>query len=134
MELTPRIREILLYLLRAEQPATDKEVADALGVSKRTILREAEYISGILAKYDLTLVRRKGEGGRGYNTEDRTTGKRSGDRVPCNALRRSKGEDRIPQEKKEICHYRSYLRERLRSREAHDGQAKEQIRGMGYIF
>ena len=62
MELTPRIREILLYLLRAEQPATDKEVADALGVSKRTILREAEYISGILAKYDLTLVRRKGEG------------------------------------------------------------------------
>ena len=62
MELTPRIRQIILYLLSAEQPATDSEVADALGVSKRTILREADYISGILKGYDLTLVRKKGEG------------------------------------------------------------------------
>ena len=52
MELTPRIRQIILYLLNAEQPATDSEVADALGVSKRTILREADYISGILKGYD----------------------------------------------------------------------------------
>ncbi len=62
MEFTPRIRQIILYLLNAEQPATDSEVADALGVSKRTILREADYISGILQGYDLTLVRKKGEG------------------------------------------------------------------------
>ncbi len=62
MELTPRIRQIILYLLNAEQPATDSEVADALGVSKRTILREADYISSILKGYDLTLVRKKGEG------------------------------------------------------------------------
>ena len=54
MELTPRIRQIILYLLNAEQPATDSEVADALGVSKRTILREADYISEILKGYDLT--------------------------------------------------------------------------------
>jgi mannitol operon transcriptional antiterminator len=62
MELTPRIRQILIYLLEAEQSATDSEVADALGVSKRTILREADYISGILKSYGLTLVRKKGEG------------------------------------------------------------------------
>lgn len=62
MELTPRIREILIYLLEAEQSATDSEVADALGVSKRTILREADYISTVLKSYDLTLVRKKGEG------------------------------------------------------------------------
>nr|MCR5669770.1 helix-turn-helix domain-containing protein [Butyrivibrio sp.] len=62
MELTPRIRQILKYLLCAEQPATDQEVADALGVSKRTILREADYISVILKEFDLTLVRKKGEG------------------------------------------------------------------------
>ncbi len=62
MELTPRIKQILIYLLNAEQPATDSEVADALGVSKRTILREADYIAGILKSYDLTLVRKKGEG------------------------------------------------------------------------
>lgn len=62
MELTPRIKQILIYLLSAEQPATDQEVADALGVSKRTILREADYIGNILKNYDLTLVRKKGEG------------------------------------------------------------------------
>ena len=62
MELTPRIRQILIYLLGAEQPVTDSEVADALGVSKRTILREADYIGSILKSYDLTLVRKKGEG------------------------------------------------------------------------
>ena len=62
MELTPRIRQILIYLLEAEQSATDSEVADALGVSKRTILREADYIAAILKSYDLTLVRKKGEG------------------------------------------------------------------------
>ena len=58
MELTPRIKQILIYLLNAEQPATDSEVANALGVSKRTILREADYIAGILRSYDLTLVRK----------------------------------------------------------------------------
>ncbi len=62
MELTPRIRQILIYLLGAEQPVTDSEVADALGVSKRTILREADYIGSIVKNYGLTLVRKKGEG------------------------------------------------------------------------
>lgn len=62
MELTPRIKQILSYLLSAEQPATDQEVADALGVSKRTVLREADYIAGLLKEYDLTLLRKKGEG------------------------------------------------------------------------
>ena len=71
MELTPRIKQILVYLLNAEQPATDSEVADALGVSKRTILREADYIAGILKSYDLTLVRKKGEGSQIIGDEDK---------------------------------------------------------------
>lgn len=71
MELTPRIRQIILYLLNAEQPATDSEVADALGVSKRTILREADYISAILKGYDLTLVRKKGEGSQIEGTAEK---------------------------------------------------------------
>ena len=66
MELTPRIRQILIYLLEAEQSATDSEVADALGVSKRTILREADYISGILKSYGLTLVRKRGKDHRSW--------------------------------------------------------------------
>ncbi len=69
--LTPRIKQILIYLLNAEQPATDSEVAAALGVSKRTILREADYIATILKDYGLTLVRKKGEGSQIEGDDDR---------------------------------------------------------------
>ena len=71
MELTPRIKQIITYLLRAEQPATDGEVAAALGVSKRTVLRETDYISSVLKEYDLELVRKKGEGSKIVGIEDR---------------------------------------------------------------
>ena len=62
MEITPRVKQIIIYLLSEKQPLTDKELADALGVSKRTILREADYLSEVLENYNLRLVRRKGEG------------------------------------------------------------------------
>ncbi len=62
MELTPRIKQIIQFLLESEHSTTDQEVADALGVSKRTILREIDYISYILKDWDLELVRKKGEG------------------------------------------------------------------------
>ncbi|MCR5603542.1 MAG: PRD domain-containing protein [Lachnospiraceae bacterium] len=71
MELTPRIKQIIAYLLNTEQPATDNEVAAALGVSKRTILRETDYITSALKAYDLELVRKKGEGSRITGSTDR---------------------------------------------------------------
>ena len=62
MELTPRIKQILLILIGADKPVTDQELADSLGVSKRTILREADYITDVAAHYHLNLIRKKGEG------------------------------------------------------------------------
>lgn len=62
MNITPRIKQILLILLDSKDPLTDREIADSLGVSKRTILREIDYVDEILNKNDLTLVRKKGEG------------------------------------------------------------------------
>ena len=62
MEITPRIKQILIILLSTKEPMTDQEMADSLGVSKRTILREADYIAEILKRNNLTFVRKKGEG------------------------------------------------------------------------
>ncbi|MBQ7148627.1 MAG: BglG family transcription antiterminator [Pseudobutyrivibrio sp.] len=62
MDITPRIKQIIINLLSAKQPMTDQEMADALGVSKRTILREADYVAEVVRDYNLTLVRKKGEG------------------------------------------------------------------------
>ncbi len=64
METTPRIRSILNLLLSNDQSVTDQEIADELGVSSRTVLREMDYIATILKSFDLTLVRKKGEGSR----------------------------------------------------------------------
>ena len=44
MELTPRIRDILLFLLDKNKPVMELEIADYIGVSRRTIQREFEYI------------------------------------------------------------------------------------------
>ncbi len=71
MELTPRIKQIIAYLLQTEHTATDGEVAGALGVSKRTILRETEYISAALKEYNLELVRKKGEGTQIIGSEEK---------------------------------------------------------------
>ncbi len=62
MEITPRVKQIIIHLLSVKQPLADREIADALGVSKRTILREADSVSEVLEKYNLKLIRRKGEG------------------------------------------------------------------------
>ena len=81
MELTPRIRQIILYLLNAEQPATDSEVADALGVSKRTILREADYISAILKGYDL--IKKREESSLNWNCSETGSLKNSFTTATC---------------------------------------------------
>ncbi len=62
MEITPRAKQIIIHLLSVKRPLTDKEIAEALGVSKRTILREADYVAEVLNEYNLVLVRKKGEG------------------------------------------------------------------------
>ncbi len=62
MEITPRIKQIIINLIGANRPMTDQELAEALGVSKRTILREADYVSEVVKGHGLDLIRKKGEG------------------------------------------------------------------------
>ena len=62
MDITPRSKQIIIHLLGAKQPLTDRDIAEALGVSKRTILREVDYVVEVLEDYNLKLIRKKGEG------------------------------------------------------------------------
>ncbi|MCR5580578.1 MAG: BglG family transcription antiterminator [Pseudobutyrivibrio sp.] len=57
-------------MLNVKHPLTDGEIADILGVSKRTILREIGQVSEVLARYNLELVRRKGTGNVIEGTDD----------------------------------------------------------------
>ena len=45
--MTPRMRQILLVLLREDGPISVKTLAEQIGVSKRTAQRELEYIKSI---------------------------------------------------------------------------------------
>lgn len=62
MNLSSRVRQILLFLLHAQNPCTEQEIADALDVSKRTIQREWEDVESVLTKAGLTLTRIKNKG------------------------------------------------------------------------
>lgn len=62
MEFTPRIKEILHIVLGQETPVTEQFIADKIGVSKRTIQRELEYLEKGVLEYNLTLARKKGAG------------------------------------------------------------------------
>lgn len=62
MLLTNRIREILLFLLDAEGARKEDDIAEQIGVSRRTVQREMEYLDGALKDYDLVLHRKKGVG------------------------------------------------------------------------
>ncbi len=64
MDMTPRIRQILNFLLTKKSTVTDQEIAEALGISKRTVLREMEEVGRIIKEHGLTYVRKKGEGSR----------------------------------------------------------------------
>ena len=44
MEFTPRIQLILKILMDRKEPVGKQEIADELGVSKRTVQREFEYL------------------------------------------------------------------------------------------
>lgn len=62
MEFTPRIRQILTILLDAGEPVPEQKIADAAGVSKRTIQREIDYLGSELSHYQLELKKKKNAG------------------------------------------------------------------------
>lgn len=62
MELTPRIKQILQMILEEEQPILEQQIADRIGVSKRTVQREFEYMESGLKEYHLSLKKKKNAG------------------------------------------------------------------------
>ena len=56
MEFTPRISQILKILLANGTPIGKQEIAEELGVSKRTVQREFEYLELCIRKYSLKIV------------------------------------------------------------------------------
>lgn len=62
MDFTPRSQQILQLLLESGRPVGKQEIADRIGVSKRTVQREFGYLEGDVAVYGLTLETSKGRG------------------------------------------------------------------------
>ena len=62
MEFTPRVKQILEVLLTEQDVLPVKNLADRIGVSKRTAQREMDYVSYVLKKYDLRLCSKTGAG------------------------------------------------------------------------
>ena len=62
MEFTPRIQQILRIMLDNRGPVNKQEIADDIGVSKRTVQREFEYLELCIKRYGLKLTNHKGIG------------------------------------------------------------------------
>lgn len=62
MEFTPRVKQILQVMLQEDQVISVKQLADHIGLSKRTTQRELEYISSDLKAYDIVFMRKTGVG------------------------------------------------------------------------
>jgi mannitol operon transcriptional antiterminator len=62
MIFTPRLRQILLILLKEDQIISVKKLADEIKVSKRTVQRELEYIGSSLNAYHVSLQTKTGIG------------------------------------------------------------------------
>lgn len=62
MDLTPRLKRILIIMLEEEQVIAVKELAERIGVSKRTVQRELEYIGSSLKAYRVTFETKTGKG------------------------------------------------------------------------
>ncbi len=62
MDMTPRMRQILNVLLKEQDAISVKHLAEQIGVSKRTVQRELEYISGSLKGYDICFWSKTGVG------------------------------------------------------------------------
>ena len=59
---TPRLQQILLILLKTEETTSIKRLAEQIGVSKRTIQRELEYMDGALRPYSIVFQSKTGTG------------------------------------------------------------------------
>lgn len=62
MDFTPRLKQILQVMLNEENPISVKNLAERVGVSKRTVQRELEYIEGSLKSYDIQFMSKTGTG------------------------------------------------------------------------
>ncbi len=62
MYFTPRLKQILLILLRRENSISVQSLADEIGVSKRTVQRELNHIEGSLKDFDISFMSKTGVG------------------------------------------------------------------------
>lgn len=62
MDMTARMRQILLALLHENGPISVKLLAEQVGVSKRTVQRELEYMGSTLKTYGVRFVSKTGVG------------------------------------------------------------------------
>lgn len=62
MELTPRVKQILQIMLQDDQKMTVQTLADRVGVSRRTVQREMEYVERSLKGTGVHLVTKMGSG------------------------------------------------------------------------
>lgn len=60
--MTPRMRQILKILLKEKEAISVKYLADRIGVSKRTVQRELEYMNAVLKKYEIKFRSKTGVG------------------------------------------------------------------------
>lgn len=62
MEFTPRTKQILTAMLKADRTISAKNLAEKVGVSKRTVQRELEYIGMSLKPYQIQFMSKTGVG------------------------------------------------------------------------
>ena len=62
MEFTPRIKQILQFILEKNEPVLEQEIAQHIGVSKRTVQREFDYMAAGIGEYNLKLCKKKNVG------------------------------------------------------------------------
>lgn len=62
MDITPRMKQILYVLLREKEAISVKYLAEQIGVSKRTVQRELEYMSSTLKEYEIQFLSKTGVG------------------------------------------------------------------------
>ena len=62
MDFTPRMQQILRRLLKERDYLSEQELADELGISKRTVQRELEGTEKALSSYHMKLIRQKRAG------------------------------------------------------------------------
>ena len=62
MEISPRMKQIFQVLLKEKSAISVKALAEQVGVSKRTVQRELEYVNGCLKPYELKFMSKTGVG------------------------------------------------------------------------